>query len=217
MVIGVTGAVAVGKGTFASRLSRAIATGGRRVDLAGTDGFLFPNAVLEARGLAMRKGFPESYDVAALAAALRAIRTGSTIFPGYSHQRYDVDLTLARRIGPVDTLIVEGLSLHLGRGSRRLIDVLIYLDAAEFDLERWYADRFVDLWRAGSADEDDFYSRFAGLGEAQVHAFAVQVWQAINLPNLRDHIAAVQEIADIVITKGADHEIASVTVRDRTA
>jgi type I pantothenate kinase len=217
VVIGVTGAVAVGKSTFAARLSRAITTDGRRVDLAATDGFLFPNAVLEARGLAMRKGFPESYDVDALAAALRAIRAGPTIFPGYSHQRYDIDRTLSRRIGPVDTLIVEGLSLHLGRGSPPLIDVLIYLDAAERDLEHWYADRFVGLWRDGSGQEDNFYARFASLDEAQVRAFAVQVWRAINIPNLREHIAAAREIADIVIAKGADHEIASVTVRDRTA
>ena len=34
----------------------------RRWTLVTTDGFLFPNAVLEARGLMNRKGFPESYD-----------------------------------------------------------------------------------------------------------------------------------------------------------
>ena len=39
-----------------------------RVDLVTTDGFLYPNAVLEARGLMSRKGFPESYDVRAAAA-----------------------------------------------------------------------------------------------------------------------------------------------------
>ena len=34
-----------------------------RVDLVTTDGFLYPERELEARGLMSRKGFPESYDV----------------------------------------------------------------------------------------------------------------------------------------------------------
>ena len=33
-----------------------------RVELVTTDGFLYPNAELERRGLMSRKGFPESYD-----------------------------------------------------------------------------------------------------------------------------------------------------------
>ena len=216
-IVGVTGAVAVGKSTFAARLQRALAGGGRRIALTSTDGFLFPNAVLEARGLVMRKGFPESYDVAALSAALRAVRGGPARFPGYSHQRYDIDESLAQRIGPVDTLIIEGLSLHLERGTPPLIDVLIYLDAAESDLERWFADRIVDLWRAGSADKDNFYARFSGLDEIEVRAFAVQVWQAINLPNLRQHIVGAREIADIVVEKRSDHSLAAVTSRGGSA
>ena len=37
-----------------------------KVELVTTDGFLYPNAVLEAEGLMDKKGFPESYDGAAL-------------------------------------------------------------------------------------------------------------------------------------------------------
>jgi len=61
-VIGIGGSVAAGKSTIA-RLLQALL--GRwpdhpRVDLITTDGFLYPNSVLEARGLMSRKGFPES-------------------------------------------------------------------------------------------------------------------------------------------------------------
>ena len=37
---------------------------GRGLDAisVATDGFLLPNAVLDQRGLTMRKGFPESFD-----------------------------------------------------------------------------------------------------------------------------------------------------------
>ena len=64
-VIGVAGSVAVGKSTFARILRALLARwpAHPRVDLVTTDGFLLPNATLEARGLLQRKGFPESYDV----------------------------------------------------------------------------------------------------------------------------------------------------------
>ncbi len=49
-----------------------------RVDLVTTDGFLFPNAILEARGLMARKGFPESYDVRRLLRFLAELKSGAT-------------------------------------------------------------------------------------------------------------------------------------------
>ena len=67
-VIGLAGSVAVGKSTTSRILQALLARWPDHpaVDLVTTDGFLFPNAVLEARGLMKRKGFPESYDRARL-------------------------------------------------------------------------------------------------------------------------------------------------------
>ena len=67
-VIGVAGSVAVGKSTTARLLRELLAgwVGTPRVELVTTDGFLYPNAELERRGLLRRKGFPESYDRRAL-------------------------------------------------------------------------------------------------------------------------------------------------------
>ena len=67
-VIGIGGSVAAGKSTIARLLQAVLGRWAEhpRVDLVTTDGFLYPNAVLEARGLMSRKGFPESYDVRAL-------------------------------------------------------------------------------------------------------------------------------------------------------
>ena len=48
------------------------------VDLVTTDGFLYPNAELQARGLMERKGFPESYDTRALIEFLRNVKSGAT-------------------------------------------------------------------------------------------------------------------------------------------
>src|SRR5271156_6665267 len=63
-IIGVAGSVAAGKSTLA-RVMRALLSrwpNTPKVDLVTTDGFLYPNAVLEAEGLMDKKGFPESYD-----------------------------------------------------------------------------------------------------------------------------------------------------------
>jgi type I pantothenate kinase len=212
-VIGITGAVAAGKSTLAGELAAGFALAGARVEVVGADGFLFDNAVLTARGALNRKGFPETYDTDALRAAVAAIRTGPATFPGYSHTIYDVDPALARTLDPPDVLIVEGLGLQAGAAALGL-DVLIYLDADETDLEAWFSERFVRLWREAEHDPDSFYARFRSMDEAQTRRFAVDiVWNGINLPNLREHIVRARDVADIVVRKAADHAIVALSER----
>ena len=215
-IVGVTGAVAVGKSTFAGELAAVVSawTGAPEVEVVSTDGFLFPNAVLQGRGLLNRKGFPETYDGETFRAVLAAIRRGAAQIPVYSHALYDIDPALARRLERPDVLIVEGLGLQDGAAALGL-DVLIYLDADEAHVEAWFEDRFIDLWRAAESDPTSFYARFRQMDEAQTRAFAGQVWQAINLPNLREHIAPGIDVADMVVRKGADHAISGVVERGR--
>ena len=61
-VIGIAGSVAVGKSTIARLLRELLSrwSDTPHVELVTTDGFLYPNAELERRGLMRRKGFPES-------------------------------------------------------------------------------------------------------------------------------------------------------------
>ena len=61
-IIGVAGSVAVGKSTTSRILREMLARWPSHptVELITTDGFLFPNQVLQERGLMERKGFPES-------------------------------------------------------------------------------------------------------------------------------------------------------------
>jgi type I pantothenate kinase len=209
-VVGITGAVAAGKSTLARELAVALTAPDLRVEIVATDGFLMDNAALTALGILNRKGFPESYDVAALRAALAAIRGGPADFPGYSHTLYDIDPALTRRLAPPEVLIVEGLSLHAGARALGL-DLLIYLDADEGDLERWYTERFIELWRAAEHDPTSFYARFRQLTEPQTRDLAAQVWRGVNLPNLREHIVAARAVADVVIRKDGDHRVAAVT------
>jgi type I pantothenate kinase len=217
-VVGVTGAVASGKSTISAALQAYFEAGPDRpaVEIVCTDGFLHNNQVLDARGLTARKGFPESYDVEGLRRALADIRRGPARFPGYSHVIYDVDPALERRIERPDILIVEGLSLDIDRGApERLLDALVYLDADEAAIEGWFVARFLGLWEAAEHDPASFYARFRSLDRDQAAGLARTVWTQVNLPNLREHISAARDLADIVVRKGASHEIETVTTRRR--
>jgi len=214
-VIGVAGSVAVGKSTFAAQLGKLIQAWPERPSVVNiaTDGYLHSNAILAERGLSMRKGFPESFDVPALRAALEAIKEGERVpMPRYSHVTYDVDPANAMIVERPSVLILDGL--HLAQietgGPKRLIDSLIYLDAPEPVIETWFTNRLVPLMIAGRDDTSSFYYAFREMSDADRRAFAARVWREINLPNLRDHIVKDRAAADIVIGKSPDHSIASI-------
>jgi type I pantothenate kinase len=215
-IVGVTGSVASGKSTLAARLETLLAGRGGRVERVATDGFLLPNPVLDARGLTNRKGFPETYDLGALAAALGAVRWGLVRFPAYSHVTYDLDPAADRTLDRPDILIIEGLALGLDRPPRPgALDCLVYLDAKEAHLEAWFVARFMGFWEAAETDPASFYARFRSFDRLGAEALARAVWAGINLPNLRAHIAPVRAHADLVVLKGADHGILEITESGR--
>lgn len=211
-VVGVTGAVAAGKSVFAQALADRLARDGARVELVCTDGFLLPNARLAELELTNQKGFPPSYDHAALRAALEGVRRAPTVFPGYSHVTYDVDPALARTLDPPEVLVIEGLNLVPTHGPS-LIDTLVYLDADEAHLQAWFTGRFMGLWEAAEHDPASFYARFRGMSRPEAEGLAAMVWEKINLKNLRDHIAPARDLADLVVRKGPEHEILGVEAR----
>src|SRR5581483_9294669 len=77
-IIGVAGSVAVGKSTTARVLQALLTRWSPRpkVEMVTTDGFLFPNAVLERQGLMEKKGFPQSYHIGALLRFLSEVKAG---------------------------------------------------------------------------------------------------------------------------------------------
>jgi type I pantothenate kinase len=209
LVVGITGSVAVGKTTLARQIAEALPG---TVEIVSTDGFLKPNAVLEAEGLAMRKGFPESYDRPAMAAALAGLKHCSTLgavtVPAYSHVTYDVDPAAARCIAAADIVLVEGLGLAPDEQNQRPpLDLLLYIDAAEDDIIAWFLARFMGLWEAAATDPASFYARFRHMSEAEARQFALGVWNGINRPNWLDHIARARAVADIVVIKALDHSL----------
>ncbi len=226
-VIAVAGSVAVGKSTT-SRLLQTLLTAGPdspRVDLVTTDGFLLPNAELEARGLLGRKGFPESYDRRALLRFLADVKSGrgQVSAPLYDHQSYDVVQGGRQVVDRPDILVLEGLNvLQAGRRAdgrapevflSDFFDFSVYVDAAETDLQRWYVERFLALRRTAFADASAYFHRFAGLTDEQARETALGIWAAVNGPNLRDNIAPTRSRARLVLQKAADHEVRRVLLR----
>ena len=208
-IVGLTGSVAAGKTTLARDVADAL-NPPLSVETVSTDGFLFPNAVLEPQGLLMRKGFPETYDRDGFTNALVSIRQGAADFPAHSHDIYDIDPALTRTVQLPDMLILEGLGFQPPTRPKRPDgepDVLVYLDASEADLEFWYVERFVGFWNAARTDASSFYAQWLHMSETELRAFAKTVWDGVNLPNLRDHILPLKAHADIVVHKARDHTV----------
>ncbi|MDB5570878.1 MAG: type pantothenate kinase [Hyphomicrobiales bacterium] len=223
-IIGIAGSVAVGKSTTARVLMALLSrwTNTPKVQLITTDGFLLPNAVLQAQGMMDKKGFPESYDGTALLRFLSRIKAGerNVMAPAYSHLIYDVQPDKHVTVDRPDILIVEGLNvLQPSRPGRDIpfvsdfFDFSVYLHAEEADLERWYVDRFMRLRETAFRDPRSFFRKYADLSDEAARRTAVDIWTRINLRNLKDNILPTKARASLVLTKGADHRIAEVALR----
>jgi type I pantothenate kinase len=93
------------------------------------------------------------------------------------------------------------------------IDLSIYLDADEANIERWFIDRFQKLIAAAADDPESFYARWTGLEAEQSGELARHVWREINGVNLREHILPTRTRADIIVEKGSDHRVRQVYIR----
>jgi type I pantothenate kinase len=226
-VIGLAGSVAAGKSTIARMLQALL---GRwpdhpRVDLVTTDGFLFPNSTLEARGLMARKGFPESYDVRALMRFLAELKAGSTEVhaPRYSHLTYDILPGEEIILRSPDIVIVEGVNVlqtpaRRGRAEATVVvsdffDFSIYVDASEDDLMRWYVDRLLLLRETSLHDPRSYFNFLTQYSEEATADFATSVWTQVNLVNLRENIAPTRGRANLILEKRGDHAVERVRLR----
>jgi type I pantothenate kinase len=225
-IIGLAGSVAVGKSTTARVLQALLARWPSHpsVALVTTDGFLFPNGVLESRGLMQRKGFPESYDRMALVRFLADVKAGypEVHAPVYSHQRYDIVPGATQTVRHPDVVIVEGLNVLQapppGYAENQLFasdffDYSIYVDAEERNIESWYVERFLRLRDTVFQDPQSYFHRYARLTEAEARATAADIWARINAVNLRENIAPTRFRAHLILQKTIEHRVERVQLR----
>jgi len=226
-VIAIAGSVAVGKST-AARVIQALLSrwpNHPKVDLVTTDGFLYPNRVLESRGLMNQKGFPESYDLRALLQFLRDLKSGqpSLEVPVYSHEAYDIVPDKKKIIRQPDIVIVEGLNVLQTSDGRKdsaprtfvsdFFDFSIFIDAKEDHIRRWYVDRFLTFQKTIFQNPSSYFHRYANLATGEATQTAVQIWESINAVNLRQNILPTRERAHLILEKVEDHSVSSVQLR----
>jgi type I pantothenate kinase len=234
-VIGVAGSVAVGKSTT-SRVLQALLSrwpSHPQVDLITTDGFLLPQRELESRGIAHRKGFPDSYDVRRLLRFMADVKSGvpEVLAPVYSHLTYDIVAGEHQVVRRPDVVIVEGLNVLQagGRTTDRprdgaaasraamfvsdFFDFSIYVDALEADIEQWYVERFLTLRDTVFQDPTSYFHRFSTLTAEQATETARGIWQSINLVNLRENVLPTRQRAHLILEKGRDHAVRKVRLR----
>ena len=214
LLVGLAGAVAVGKSTTAAILAELLAGHGVRTDVLCTDCFLHPNAVLAERDLTMRKGYPETFDADGLAACLDGLRRGEVPVPVpvYSHAVYDVVPGEELPVGLADVVVVEGVNA-LQPPAAGMYDLAVYVDADEAHVRQWFVGRFLELCDAADDGAEGFYRMFCAIEPDARRAVAEGAWDGINGPNLRDHIAPSRAHADLVLRKAADHSIVELAPR----
>ena len=226
-IIGVAGSVAVGKSTTSRILREMLARwpSHPKVDLITTDGFLYPNAKLEARQMMQRKGFPESFDLRRLRRFLADVKSGrpQADAPVYSHIAYDILPDDKITVAQPDILIVEGLNVlqpaSLAEEGNEIpfvsdyFDFSIYIDAEADTIRRWYVERFMSLRQTAFRQPGAYFQRYAELDDAAAEATAIDIWTRINLKNLQENILPTRGRADLILHKGEDHRIDRVMLR----
>jgi len=222
-VIGIAGSVAVGKSTVSRLLKELLSRwdGTPKVALVTTDGFLYPNAELERRGLMTRKGFPESYDRLALIKFVADIKSGepSVSAPVYSHLVYDIVEGESIVVESPDVLIIEGLNVLQPPSAGQEVslsdyfDFKIYVDAETENITEWFLDRFKKLRESAFTDPQSYFHRYAEVPYEAALETAKLIWSTINLPNLRENILPTRGRANLVLRKGVNHRVDSVLLR----
>ena len=221
-IVAVAGSVAVGKSTAARLLETLVRQWPQqpRTELVTTDNFLYPNAVLEQRGLSHRKGFPESYDHRALLRFVQQVRAGAprVSVPVYSHVAYDILPGREQSVQRPDVLVLEGINVlqPAPPGALALADFFdfsVYVDARADHIQRWFLTRLHALRETAFTDPQSPFRGLTQVSPAEVDAIGTQAWKTFNEVNLTENIQPTRARATLVLHKGADHAVTRVRLR----
>ncbi|MFC0061538.1 type I pantothenate kinase [Vibrio inusitatus] len=225
-IVGIAGSVAVGKSTTARVMQALLSRWGDhpKVALITTDGFLYPNEVLEEKGIMHRKGFPESYDIQKLVDFVSDVKAGKEKVeaPIYSHLTYNITDEVEVVDRP-DILILEGLNvLQSGMDYPEqphrvfvsdFLDFSIYVDADSTLIQQWYVQRFLKFRSGAFKKPNSYFGHYTKLSEEQAVAKACSIWADINGKNLVSNIQPTKIRANLILRKGVDHKVDQILLR----
>ena len=225
-VIGIAGSVAVGKSTTARLLKALLSRWDNhpKVELVTTDGFLYPNEVLEEKGLMTKKGFPESYDIKRLVKFVSDVKAckRNVQAPVYSHLTYNITDEV-KEVDLPDVLIIEGLNvlqsgMNYPHEPHRVfisdfLDFSLYVDADSTQIQEWYVNRFMKFREGAFAKPGSYFSHYTLLSDQEATDKAQNIWKSINGLNLEQNILPTRERAHLILRKGADHMVEEVLLR----
>ncbi|MBD1557470.1 type I pantothenate kinase [Vibrio sp. S9_S30] len=225
-VIGIAGSVAVGKSTTA-RLLKALLSRWEthpKVELITTDGFLYPNKVLNENGLMQKKGFPESYDIKKLVQFVSDVKAckRNVKAPIYSHLTYDITSN-EKVVDLPDVLIIEGLNvlqsgMDYPHDPHRVfisdfLDFSLFVDAQPEMIQTWYVERFMKFRQGAFTQPGSYFGHYTKLTQSEALEKAKSIWQTINGKNLQQNILPTRERAQLILQKGQNHMVEKVLLR----
>lgn len=137
-ILGITGAPAAGKSTYAEQLSAKLIADGHRVALVPMDGYHLAQSVLEELGLAEVKGAPHTFDGYGFVALLKRLKEASDeqIWAPRFDRGLEDSIAASIGIAPEVTLVVtEGNYLLFDERPwatvRTLLDQCWYVEVPE--------------------------------------------------------------------------------------
>lgn len=139
-ILGITGAPAAGKSTYAEELAAELETLGHKTALVPMDGYHLAQKALEDLGLASVKGAPQTFDGYGFVALLKRLKESpdETIWA----PRFDrsIEDSIAASIG-----IEPDVTLVLTEGNYLLFDQMPWATGRKLLDECWYIDLDDDL------------------------------------------------------------------------
>jgi hypothetical protein len=162
LVVGISGAPATGKSTFSELLVSELALLGLKAQLCPMDGFHYPNAVLEQKGLMSVKGSIETFDVSSLIGLLSKALTPSTeafFWPRYCRELHD-PVAKGFLIEPnTQIILLEGNYIYSDDGDwssvSNLINLKIFLTASDVVLR----ERLIARHLAGGKSQQEAHDK----------------------------------------------------------
>ena len=139
-ILGITGAPAAGKSTYAEQLTAELVADGHQVALVPMDGYHLAQAALEQLGLAAVKGAPQTFDGYGFVALLKRLKESpdETIWAPRFDRAIEDSIAASIPVRPETTLVVT-------EGNYLLFDQMPWATGRALLDECWYIDLEDDL------------------------------------------------------------------------